>query len=114
METTPAAASAADACPADPLLRALWGQWTTHLVHVLGARGPCRFGALRRALPGISPKTLTQRLRALEADGLVWREQAPTIPPAVTYGLTPMGEEVHGVLRGLGPLAARWVAARGG
>lgn len=108
METTPPAGETP--CRSDPLLRALWGQWKTHLIAILGSRGPCRFGALRRALPGISPKMLTQRLRELEADGLVWREQAPTIPPAVTYGLTPIGTKVDDVLRALEPLADRWTS----
>lgn len=117
METTsrppqPAAGteSTSPACPADPLLRALWGQWKTHVLHALGSAGPARFGALRRSIRGISPKVLTQRLRELEADGLVWREQEPTIPPRVTYGLTPFGEEVHAVLRRLDALAGRWSA----
>ena len=85
----------------------LWGQWKTHVIHALGTHGACRFGVLRRHVAGISPKVLTQRLRELEADGLAWREVVPTIPPEVTYGLTPLGQEVHGVLRGFDPLAAR-------
>ena len=97
------------ACPADPLLRALWGQWKTHVVYVLGTQGDCRFGVLRRHLAGISPKVLTQRLRELEADGLAWREQEPTIPPKVTYGLTETGRAVHGVLTGFDTLARDWV-----
>ena len=108
METKPVA----DNCPADQLLRALWGQWKTHLLYVLGTQGPSRFGALKKQLPTISPKMLTQRLRELEADGLVWREQAATIPPAVTYGLTPIGEEIHTVLRGFDELAQRWHEGR--
>ena len=117
METTPIArdcqASEPKPCRADPLLRALWGQWKTHVIHALGTAGPCRFGVLRRRIGGISPKVLTQRLRELEADGLVWREVEPTIPPAVTYGLTDMGQEVEAVLRGFDGLAERW-GARGG
>lgn len=101
-------------CPADPLLRLLWGQWKTHVVYVLGTRGPCRFGALQRHVAGISPKVLTQRLRELEADGLAWREVRPTIPPEVTYGLTAFGEEVHGVLLGFDALARRVRAPRPG
>jgi DNA-binding HxlR family transcriptional regulator len=69
-----------DGCPADPLLRLLWGQWKAHVVYLLGAHGPARFGVLRQRLDGISPKVLTQRLRELEADGLLWREQEPTVP----------------------------------
>ena len=101
------------ACPADPLLSALSGRWTTHLVYLLGERGPMRFGAVERALSGISPKVLTHRLRALERHGLLWREQAPTIPPQVTYGLTPAGAEVHAALKGLDAPAARWARAKG-
>ena len=101
-------------CAADPLLRALWGQWKTHVIHTLGTHGACRFGVLRRALGTISPKVLTQRLRELEADGLVWREHEPTIPPAVTYGLTPFGEKVNTVLRGFDTLAATWPRSSGG
>ena len=95
------------ACPADPLLRTLWGQWKTHVIYVLGSHGPCRFGALRRTIAGISPKVLTQRLRELEKDGLVWREHEPTIPPRVTYGLTELGREVHAVLQRFDALAGR-------
>ncbi len=85
-------------CPADAILRSLWGQWKTHVLYVLGTQGPRRFGALRRAIAGISPKVLTQRLRELERDGLVWRRQEQTIPPQVTYGLTERGREIHAVL----------------
>ena len=98
------------ACPADPLLRALWGQWKTHILYVLGQDGPARFGAIARRLPGISPKVLTTRLRELAADGLIWREQEATIPPKVTYGLTPLGREVHGALEELEGPARRWAA----
>ncbi len=101
-----------EGCPADPLLRALWGRWTTHVLYVLGEEGPARFGALRRRLAGVSPKVLTERLRELEAHGLIWREQAPTIPPKVTYGLTEMGREVHAALRGLDAPARRWMEGR--
>ena len=98
------------ACPADPLLRALWGQWKTHVIYTLGTDGPARFGELQRQIGSISPKVLTQRLRELEAAGLVWREMEPTIPPRVTYGLTAIGSEVHEVLRGFEPISERWAA----
>lgn len=86
-------------CGADTLLRKLWGQWKTHVIYVLGEKQACRFGVLRRRITGISPKVLTTRLRELEADGLVWREQENTIPPKVTYGLTDTGLAVHAVLK---------------
>jgi len=106
METTPKSSQTSDTeqelalpCAADTLLRKLWGQWKTHVIYVLGEQKACRFGVLRRAITGISPKVLTQRLRELEADGLVWREQENTIPPKVTYGLTETGQAVHRVLK---------------
>ena len=88
-------------CGADRLLRKLWGQWKTHVIFVLGEKQACRFGVLRRRIAGISPKVLTTRLRELEADGLIWREQENTIPPKVTYGLTETGLAVHAVLKNI-------------
>ena len=67
--------------------------------------GRSDFGDLRRTIAGISPKVLTQRLRELETDGLMWREQAPTIPPEMTYGLTERGAQIHGVLEGFDAIA---------
>ena len=108
METIQDTSELALICPADPVLRALWGQWKTHVLHVLGTQGPCRFGVLRRTITGISPKVLTQRLRELERDELVWREQTQTIPPQVTYGLTERGQRVHSVLRLFDEVATEW------
>ena len=97
-----------DACPADPLLRLLWGQWKTHVLYLLGEKGPARFGEMQRLVMGISPKVLTQRLRELEADGLVWRGLEPTIPRKVTYGLTEMGLDVHTALKAFDAPTKRW------
>ena len=97
------------ACPADPLLRLLWGQWKTHVIYLLGERNELRFGELQRLLPDISPKVLTQRLRELEANGLAWRRQEAVIPPRVSYGLTPMGQDVHRALKAFDAPAGRWL-----
>ncbi|RMD90463.1 MAG: transcriptional regulator [Alphaproteobacteria bacterium] len=94
----------------EALLRLVSGPWTLHIIWVLSEGGPQRFGELRRAVPGISTRMLTERLRMLEGAGIVWREQAQTIPPAVTYGLTERGEELRGVLGKLGEIARRWQA----
>ena len=99
-------------CPADPLLRLLWGQWKTHVIYLLGEQGPLRFGELQRLLPGISPKVLTQRLRELEADAFAWRQQEAVVPPRVTYGLTSMGNDVHVSLKALDAPARRWLTNR--
>jgi DNA-binding HxlR family transcriptional regulator len=61
-------------------------------------------------MPGISPKVLTERLKRLEADGLVARDQRPTIPPQVYYSLTARGQELRSILDALGETALRWTA----
>jgi len=95
-------------CPADHVLRLVWGEWITHILWVLGTNGPTRFGEVRRLVAGISPKVLTHRLRRLEATGLVHRDYTPTVPPQVTYSLTPHGHELDRALRSLHELAERW------
>ncbi|WP_417722893.1 winged helix-turn-helix transcriptional regulator [Salipiger sp.] len=86
-------------CPGDPILRMIAGRWKTHIIYLLGEDGPARFNAIQRRLSPISPKVLTTRLRELAQDGLIWRTQEETIPPKVTYGLTDLGREVHGILK---------------
>ncbi len=98
------------ACPADQLLRLLRERWKTRVTHLLGERGPLRFGEPPRLHPGNSPKVLTQRLRGLEADAIAWRQQDATVPPRVTYGLTVMGDDVHASLKALDAPAGRWLA----
>ena len=75
---------------------------------VLCSDGPTRFGALKRRVPGISGKMLTERLRMLEQAGIIFRRYTPTIPPQVTYGLTARGEELRAVLDDLNAVARRW------
>lgn len=95
-------------CPADRLLRLLWGEWTTHILWVLGEAGPQRFGNLQALVEGVSPKVLTTRLRRMESDGLIWRKYETEVPPKVTYGLTEKGGELHEALKTLEPLAMKW------
>ena len=96
-------------CPADRVLRMLWGDWTTHILLVLGRNGPTRFGELKRLVEGISAKVLTERLRRLEADRLIFRQQEATVPPSVTYGLTDRGGRLDEALRALERVAAEIV-----
>ncbi len=97
-------------CPMEAILQLLMGPWTAYILYVLRDQGPQRFGALRRAVPGISTRVLTERLRMLQSAGVIWREQTQTIPPAVTYGMTARGEELGTVLDNLGEIAQRWQA----
>src|SRR3954453_1633890 len=95
-------------CPADHVLRLIWGEWIMHILWVLGTNGPTRFGEIGRLVEGVSPKVLTDRLRRLQATGLVHRDYAPTVPPQVTYSLTLRGQELDRALRSLHELAERW------
>ena len=76
------------------------GKWKPMVLWALSDR-PLRFGALRRELPGISEKVLTQQLRELERDGVVRRVVHEQVPPNVEYSLTSLGESLD---RALGPL----------
>ena len=110
-QTTPDTASAHEggvACPMDYILRMLMGPWTTYIVYNLRTYGPQRFGELKRRVAGISAKMLTERLRTLEGAGLIKRDYEATIPPKVTYSLTPRGHELDEVLEKLGEVAVRW------
>ena len=95
-------------CPMDSILRQLMGPWTTYILWLLRSQGPQRFGAIKAKTSGVSSKMLTERLRHLEASGLVHRDYQPTIPPTVTYSLTCRGAELNEVLDGLNRIAIKW------
>src|SRR5438874_2565427 len=61
------------ACPMDQLLRLLTGPWTSYILWVLRSNGPTRFGELKRRVPGVSGKMLTERLRMVEEERVVLR-----------------------------------------
>ncbi len=69
-------------------------KWTSMILHTLHSRhqGVARTGVLLRSLPGISKKMLTQTLRDMEASGLITRHVQGSVPPAVEYRLTSLGE----------------------
>jgi len=95
-------------CPLGTLTSLLSGPWTIYLIWVLRDKEPIRFGALQREISGISTKVLTERLRMLEAEGILYREYKSTIPPEVTYGLTTRGRELTEIIDQLNGLAKRW------
>ncbi len=95
-------------CAIHGLMEVLARPWTMHVLWTLSTSGPTRFGALRRKVDGISSRVLTQRLRELEEKGIVFREYEPTIPPAVTYGITKRMMDIGEVLGQLNRLAESW------
>jgi DNA-binding HxlR family transcriptional regulator len=77
-------------CPVCRTAEVVCGKWTLLIVRDL-AEGNARFCELERSLEGISPRTLSLRLRALEEEGIVARHTYPEVPPRVEYALTEKG-----------------------
>lgn len=87
-------------CPTGQVLALVADRWATPILFQLGD-GPCRSEELRRRLAPVTRKVLTETLRRLERDGLVDREVEATVPPAVTYAITPLGQSLLEALGGL-------------
>ena len=98
--------------PLARLLGILSSPWPMLLLHRLHTEGPKRFGELKRRLGKISTKTLTERLRMLEREGWLHRHYEPTVPPQVTYSITPRVLELDGVMKELDRIAERWYGER--
>ena len=88
-------------CGLDAAIDVVGGKWKPMVLWALSVE-PRRFGALRRELPSISEKVLTQQLRELERDGIVHREVHQQVPPKVVYSLSPLGETLNRALEPLG------------
>ncbi len=80
-------------CPLTECLSIIGGAWTPNVVWYLRG-GSRRFGELKSDIVGISPRMLTERLRRLEAEGVVSRTVVPSSPPTVHYELTALGREL--------------------
>lgn len=80
-------------CPTRDLLDGIGDKWTTLILMSLAAK-PLRFSEVRRAVPDISKRMLTQTLRSLERDGMISRHVYATKPPSVEYRLAEIGESL--------------------
>ena len=94
---SPLVTAPAPACHITPTVDLLFSRWTTPILWLLHTEGVQRFVELQRRLATISPKTLTERLRQLERDGLVERRYYPEVPPRVEYGITDLGRSLEPV-----------------
>jgi DNA-binding HxlR family transcriptional regulator len=90
-------------CPVEATLDVIGGKWKALILFWLKDQ-VCRFGELRRHIPDVSERMLTQQLRELEAHGIVRREVYPVVPPRVEYSLTPYGR----TLRPITELMCAW------
>ena len=83
-------------------------KWTALLVHDL-SEGPRRFSELEHSCPGISPRTLSERLRALEHDAIVERHSYPESPPRVEYELTSKGQDLLPIIAAMREFGHVWL-----
>ncbi len=95
-------------CPVCRTAEVVCGKWTLLLIRDL-ADGCSRFCELERSLEGISPRTLSLRLRALEEEGIVERHTYPEVPPRVEYALTEKGEALVPLIEDMRRYGARWL-----
>jgi DNA-binding HxlR family transcriptional regulator len=97
-------------CPVCRTADIVCGKWTLLLVRDL-SEGRSRFCELERSLNGISPRTLSLRLRALEEEGIVERQTYAEVPPRVEYSLTAKGRALIPIIEGMRTYGERWLGA---
>lgn len=100
-------------CPVVATAEIVCGKWTLLVLRDLAA-GPRRFTELQRSLDGISPRTLSARLRALEQEGVLVRREYAESPPRVEYELTDRGADLLPIVQAMRAFGARWLAHDGG
>ena len=95
-------------CPVCRTAEIVCGKWTLLLVREL-AEGCSRFCELERSLTGISPRTLSLRLRALEEESIVERSTFPAVPPRVEYALTEKGRALVPLIEDMRTYGRQWL-----
>jgi len=105
-----ASRSTDEVCPVCATADVICGKWTILVIRDL-ADGRTRFGELQRSLEGISPRTLSLRLRALEEQGVVERHTYPEVPPRVEYSLTGKGEALLPLIEDMRAYGRKWLGA---
>ncbi|MCL2418778.1 MAG: helix-turn-helix transcriptional regulator [Conexibacteraceae bacterium] len=101
--------SSPDTCPVCRTAEVVCGKWTLLLIKEL-AEGHSRFCELERSLEGISPRTLSLRLRALEEEGIVARSTFPEVPPRVEYVLTVKGRALVPLIEDMRTYGLQWLS----
>ena len=100
--------TANETCPVCHTAEIISGKWTLLLIRDL-ADGRSRFCELERSLEGISPRTLSLRLRALESEGIIERRTYPEVPPRVEYRLTAKGEALVPLIEQMRLYGRQWL-----
>src|SRR2546430_17618633 len=97
-----------DTCPVCRTAEIVCGKWQLLVIRDL-AEGRSRFCELERSLHGISPRTLSLRLRALEEEGVVERQTFPEVPPRVEYALTDKGRALVPLIEDMRTYGLQWL-----
>ncbi|PFI40576.1 winged helix-turn-helix transcriptional regulator [Bacillus thuringiensis] len=84
-------------CPIAKTLDVISTKWTFLIIRDLLIEGTLRFSDLQKSMDGISPKTLSLRLKELESQGIITRKVYPEVPPRVEYTLTNKGKQLEGI-----------------
>jgi DNA-binding HxlR family transcriptional regulator len=106
--TTPVYSLDNSVCPVARTARIISGKWTLLIIRDL-ASGVKRFNQLERSLQGISPKTLSERLRSLEEEGIILRQMFAEVPPRVEYSLTEKGYDLVEVVECMRCYGKQWL-----
>jgi DNA-binding HxlR family transcriptional regulator len=101
--------ASSETCPVCRTAEIVCGKWTLLLIKDL-AEGRSRFCELERSLQGISPRTLSLRLRALEEEGILARQTYPEVPPRVEYALTDKGRALVPLIEDMRAYGMTWLA----
>ena len=101
-------ASSNETCPVCRTAEIVCGKWTLLVIRDL-AEGRSRFCELERSLQGISPRTLSLRLRALEEEGILERQTFPEVPPRVEYALTDKGRALVPLIEDMRTYGLKWL-----
>ena len=115
-DTTTATSICADddtlVCPVARTASIVSGKWTLLIIRDL-ATGTKRFSELERSLVGISPKTLSERLSALESEGILQRKTYAEVPPKVEYSLTEKGQALVVIIEDMRAYGRHWLGCKG-
>lgn len=95
-------------CPVQNTIGIIQAKWTLFILREL-LSGTKRFGQLRKSLDGVSPKTLSTRLRGLETAGILSRKVYPEVPLKVEYTLTKKGAKLGDVIQAMNKWGATWM-----
>lgn len=96
-------------CPVEVVTALIGGKWKTVILFYLMTDHTLRFGELRRRMPDVTQKMLTNQLRELEKDGLIERKVYPVVPPKVEYSLTPLGQSLSKIIQEMNVWGAGYI-----